>query len=345
MSIDKRKGKRTLNERQPIGDVGLPSYTLQEAVDYVMTVKRAKNLKSRTLDGYVTNMAYWIDWTTERYGSITIADVTNAMLREYILWCAEEKGFYEGHPFKSEFAEGKRGISPASVNVRIRVLRTFFITLYDNNVIDHNPMNNISLLKQDVDTVQPLTNDELVRFLKAPDQSRWAQWRDYVIMVLVLDTGMRLNEVCSVEKSEVDFVQKRIKLPASKNKNRKSRILPLSNETVRLLRQLIKETEQTFDTTYVFTTNYGEPLSDKTIQKAFDKYAEKAKLGRNVSPHILRHNFGTMAAESGMSIFHLQKIMGHADIVTTRKYVQLSEDSIVDEHGRHSPLSRIMKRK
>ncbi|MEK3899991.1 tyrosine-type recombinase/integrase [Paenibacillus sp. FSL R7-0179] len=201
----------------------------------------------------------------------------------------------------------------------------------------------MSLLRQDEDTVQPLTDDELKQFMRAPDQRQWAQWRDYVIMTLILAAGCRLNEICALEKPEVNFVKKHIALPAAKNKNRKSRIMPLSMETLRLLKQLIAESEQHFSTTYVFTTNYGEPLSEKTIQKAFDKYAEKAKFGRSVSPHVLRHNFATMAAENGMSIFHLQKIMGHADIATTRKYVQISEGSIAEEHRKHSPLSRLRR--
>jgi integrase/recombinase XerD len=164
-------------------------------------------------------------------------------------------------------------------------------------------------------------------------------------MISILDTGMRLNEICSLEKNEINFVKKQITLPASKNKNRKSRTLPISTETARLLKQLIAETEEHFDSVYVFTTNYGEQLSDKTVQKAFDKYAEKAKIGRPVSPHVLRHNFASMAAENGMSVFHLQKIMGHAEIGTTRKYVQLSEESITDQHKRYSPLVRVLKRK
>ncbi|CAH8767827.1 tyrosine-type recombinase/integrase [Paenibacillus dendritiformis] len=94
-----------------------------------------------------------------------------------------------------------------------------------------------------------------------------------------------------------------------------------------------------------FTTNYGEQLSEKTVKKAFSKYAEKAKIARSVSSHILRHNFGTMSAESGMSIFHLQKILGHAEIATTGKYMPLSEECISEQHGKQSPLSRIMRRK
>src|SRR5690606_25907537 len=134
------------------------------------------------------------------------------------------------------------------------------------------------------------------------------------------------NEICSLEIHEIDFARKRITLPASKNKNRRSRILPLSTETARLLRQLVKETTQYFDTNYVFTTNYGEPVNEKTIQKALSQYGEKARITKRVTPHVLRHTFATMAAHSGMSIFHLQKILGHADITTTRKYVQVSDN-------------------
>ncbi|MCR2805317.1 tyrosine-type recombinase/integrase [Paenibacillus soyae] len=343
-NVNKRVGRRTVNERTPIADVGLNTFTLQEAVTFVMKVKRAKNLKPRTIRGYEDNMQYFIDWVTERYGEIGIGKVTAAMLRDYVLWCSEEKTYYEGHPFKADYDKERKGLSPASVNVRIRVLKTVFSVLYAEEVIDRNPALNVSLMRQDEDTVEPLTEDELRRFMSAPNQRMWAQWRDYVIMVLILDTGLRINEICALEKTEVDFKQKLITLPAVKNKNRKSRVLPLSTETARLLKQLITETGQHFDTTYVFTTNYGEQLSEKTIQKAFDKYAEKAKLGRNVSPHVLRHNFGTMAAEAGMSVFHLQKMLGHADIKTTRKYVQLSAESIAEQHKRFSPLGRIIKR-
>lgn len=343
--MDKRTGRKTVNGRTPIAEVGLPSFTLEEAVEFVMKVKRAKNLKERTLDGYVQNMRYFIDWVTERYSAdLPVQDVTAAILRDYVLWCADEKEYYGGHPFKADYNKDRRGLSPASVNVRIRVLRTFFAVLLAEEVIDRNPAINVSLMRQDVDTVQPLTEEELRRFMKAPDQRQWAQWRDYVVIITILDSGMRLNEICSLEKSELDFARKQITLPASKNKNRKSRVLPLSTETMRLLKQLITESAQHFDTTFVFTTNYGERLSEKTIQKSFDNYAERAKLGRNVSPHVLRHNFATMAAENGMSVFHLQKLMGHAEIATTRKYVQLSPESIADQHNRYSPLGRVLGR-
>lgn len=343
--MDKRTGRKTVQARRPIVDVGLPSYSLAEAMDFVVKVKRANNLKEKTLNGYIRNFEYFMEWVAENYGELSANDVTVEILREYVLWCSTEKVYYEGHPFKSEFDKDRKGLQASSVNVRIRVLRTFFNILYKEEVINRNPAANLTLMRQEEDTVQPLADDELRRFLKAPDQQQWAQWRDYVAMVLILDCGMRLGELCSLEKEFLDLTRKQIKLPGSKTKNRKGRILPISTETARLLKQLVTETSREFDTPYVFTTNYGSQLSEKTVQKAFDKYAEKAKIGRSVSPHMLRHNFATMAAENGMPLFHLQKLMGHADIKTTRKYVQLSEESIVVEHRKFTPLTRLMKRR
>lgn len=105
--MDKRTGRKTVGTRQPIVNVALPSYTLQEAVDFVIKIKRANNLKGRTISGYIQNMNYFIEWVTERYGEITICEVTADLLREYVLWCAKDKEYYAGHPFKAEYEKGK----------------------------------------------------------------------------------------------------------------------------------------------------------------------------------------------------------------------------------------------
>lgn len=341
--MDRRIGKRQVMRRDPVINVNLPEYTIEEALEFFVKVKRANNLKERTITGYVQNMRYFYEWLTEEYDVIHVGDITAEILREYVIWCANDKEYYGGHPFKG--GQTRRGLSAASVNVRIRVLKAFFNVLYDEDIINVNPAQNLALMRQDIDTVEPLADEELRRLLKAPDQSYTAQFRDYVIMMTILDGGLRLNEICSLEVDDIDFTRKRIVLPASKNKNRRSRVIPLSTETVRLIRQLVKETEKHFGgSMYVFTTVSGDPVNEKTIQKAFNKYAEKAKITKRVTPHVLRHNFATMAAHSGMSVFHLQKILGHSDISTTRKYVQVSDEDLSEQHAKYSPIKRVLKR-
>lgn len=344
--IDKRKGRKTVRARLAAqSDVTIPTYSIEDAISIFIGVKKAENLKQKTLEGYESNLRYFMEWMNDNYPDASINDVTINILREYIMWCANEKEYYKGHPFKSDLDKQRRGLSPASINVRIRTLKTFFSTLKEEEIISRNPTDNLSLMKVDIDSVQPLTEDEIRRLLAAPDQSFYAQFRDYCILVLMLDTGMRLNEICSLEIKDVDLRARQIILPAKKNKNRKPRVLPISNETVRLLLQLITESRQYFDSDYVFNTYYGEPINEKTIQKAINKYAEKAGIEKRVSPHVIRHNFAKMAALNGMDIFSLMRMMGHADISTTRRYVQINDDDIKIQHAQFSPLSRILKRK
>lgn len=112
----------------------------------------------------------------------------------------------------------KRGLVASSVNVRIRVLRTFFNVLHQEGI-------------------------------EGSRHKSWEQWPD--IMALILDSGIRLNEIGSLEKKDINFAKRPIVLPAFKNKNRKSRILLLSAETVRLLKQLMAESSAVFESPYV----------------------------------------------------------------------------------------------
>lgn len=342
---DKRKGRKMIRERITDSEEKvLCSYSLIEAIDLFMNVKRSQNLKERTLKGYRINLMYFLDWLKEYYQEMNVEEISLPILREYVLWCANDKKFYDGHPFKSDIDKERCGLSPASVNVRIRVLKVFFSTLFEEEVIKRNPAEKLSLMRAEQDTIQPLSNDELKMLLTTPNQKLFAQFRDYIIMILMLDTGMRLNEICSLEVNNLDLKARQIILPASKNKNRKMRVLPLSSETIKLLMKLITESKEYFDSNYVFNTNYGEPVNEKTIQKAFSKYAKQAGIEKRVSPHVLRHNFAKISALNGMDIFSLMRILGHSDIATTRKYVQINDEEIRQQHMQYTPLRRVLKR-
>jgi len=79
-----------------------------------------------------------------------------------------------------------------------------------------------------------------------------------------------------------------------------------------------------------FLKRYGEPLGERGVRKLIARYTRDAGLEKTVSPHVFRHTFGTMKAESGkVSPFQLQQWLGHRNINTTQIYVHLSK-----EHGK-----------
>ncbi|QQK74201.1 tyrosine-type recombinase/integrase [Salicibibacter cibarius] len=314
---------------------------LSEALEFVVNVKMTQNVKPRTIKDYRKQIQYFNDWLIDNYGEdVKLTDVDIDLLREYVRWCRHEKIHYEGHPLRTKTANQKiRGLSAATVNIRIRLLKSFFRTLYEEKVINVNPTENLKLMKVEKDNIQPLTKEEIKRLLSAPDQGSFAQFRDYVAILLMLDTGMRIGEVCAVDVQDVDLKAKRIILPASVNKNRRARVLPLSDKTTGVLRQLINETQEAFTTNAVFTTYAGDRVNDKTLQKGLHDYAAIAGIDRTVTPHILRHCFAKYASLNGMDIFTLQRILGHEEITTTRKYVQIHDEDVMEQHKQHSPLS------
>lgn len=340
--------KKPVFKRQVVAEDGTPEIRmeLQAALTYFINAKKAENLKPKTLVDYELNVQFFVNWLHEFYRDDVkfVGDVTTTHIREYAIWCATERRLYDGHPYRRN--ETDKRLSTASVNTRIGAVKTFYNFLANDGVVTDNPSKKVAFMREDVDTVQPLSDDELKRLITAPDKSSYAQYRDYVILLLMVDTGMRISEICGIEMPEVDVKSRHIVLPGSKTKNRRPRVLPLSPEVAKHVQTLMNESLTYFGDTvqYVFCTNAGERLSPRSVYKYLKRYAQSAGIKSRVTPHVIRHNFAKMAALNGMDIFSLMRLMGHADIATTRRYVQVNDDDVRKQHELYSPITRILRR-
>lgn len=310
--------------------------SLEDALDYVYSYKQSEGLRKRTLDGYRVLYGYFKEWVNEHYPNIIhINEITSGIIREYINFLTDEH-------FNERTKE--YGLSPVTINIRLRNLRAFFNTLHSEEITDKNPMAGVKLLKVDEDTFTPLTNDEIDRLLKAPNVKEYAQFRDLVCMYLILDTGIRGSEMFDVKMEYVDFKSRAVVLPGSVTKNRKPRILPLSNQVLRLLMELITEVKANFDTDYVFVSNFGEKYRPPSFGRRLFIYKKKANITKRITPHGLRHQFCRDYIVNGGDVFTLQRIAGHEDITTTRKYIQFTNDDIKQQHALYSPIVRLRQK-
>ncbi|MGI2732496.1 tyrosine-type recombinase/integrase [Bacillus cytotoxicus] len=112
------------------------------------------------------------------------------------------------------------------------------------------------------------------------DKTSYAGYRDYVAMLVMLKCGLRINEVNSLEVGDVDFDNGVILLSGRKNKNRKSRVIPMSKKVQNELAQLVTETKEYFDGLgkHVFVNSFGEPLKYDHIRKRMNYYVKQAGL-------------------------------------------------------------------
>jgi len=335
--LDKRAGKRVKSERTA---AQASAHSLDRLFEKFYTAKVAEGRAQGTLQNYRWNYEFLTEYLDAKNIPRDIRLITTDVIREYIVWMLTEKVRFDGSKYKPD-AEKTVGLSPVSVNTRLRTLRTFFKFLTAEGHIAQDPMANVKNVEEDENEIDVLTVDELKRLLAAPNQRKYSDFRDYVLMNVLLDGFFRVNEALTIRKQDIDFASGMVTVRAEVAKSRKSRFVPLKKNTMKLLAELIKETED-FDSEYVFLANYGEPLTANHFRSRLKEYAKRAGIQGRIHPHLFRHTAATMFLEAGGDMRHLQMILGHSDLRMVMRYTHLSKASLKNQHEQYSPLNEVV---
>lgn len=306
--------------------------TLKEAFDYFFSIKRSEGVRERTQQDYTSLFGYFSEWLQEAHPEIErITQVKTQHLRDYVLYLRYERKNKKGE-----------NLSPYTVNIRTRFLKAFFGTLHRENIINADPAKHVKPMKTDEKPVEVLTEAELYRLLLQPDKRIYAQFRDLVLMYTLLDTGLRIKEAVNLKVQDIDFKTRAITVPADISKNRRVRILPLTNKTVKLLLELVTENKAHFpEVEYVFLSQTGTPYNENSFRKRLHLYRDKAGITKPVSPHLFRKMFAIEFLNSGGNLFIAQRLLGHQELSTTRRYYHANLEDIKNQHALHSPVVRL----
>jgi integrase/recombinase XerD len=333
--------KRMVRGRKAMTTDQSRNYALDEAFELFCKVKEAEGKRKRTLLDYRKHWGYFRKWLDSYHPEITfIRQVTPTIGREYYLYMASDRSKYQG--VSNRYLPGVK-LAPATVAIRLRSFRAMFRFWTIEGVIKENPTLNIKPPKEDEEEIVVFSEEQLMSMLSAANRKTFKGFRDWVLMTLLADTGLRISEAVSLTTELIDFSNNVIRLPASLNKNRKKRVVPFSSHVSANLHELIEENRLHFETDFVFVDVYGKQLTADAVRKIFRRYAEKAGLIGKVkfSPHVFRHFFCRQYLLNGGDIATLQAIVGHADITTTRKYLQVETTHIRSQHEKFSPINRL----
>lgn len=213
------------------------------------------------------------------------------------------------------------GLQPATVN-RIGALLSVICNLaIDHELIASNPMKRVKKLQENNQIERYLSNEELQRLmlvLKHPEHYTINSKTIVAIIQFLLLTGVRKREAMDMQWSDVDFTKSTWFLKF--NKSGKARHIALNTDAIAILNALPKIS------TYIFANpETGKPYND--IRKTFDKVMQCADIS-NMRIHDLRHNFASLAVNSGESLFVVQKLLGHASPQTTQRYAHLQQSTL-----------------
>ncbi|OMF21860.1 tyrosine-type recombinase/integrase [Paenibacillus sp. FSL H8-0259] len=320
--------------------------TIDQALIMAVAAKKAEGLRDRTLKDYEKHYGYFIKWLREKHPEIEyVNDITVALIRDHISYMRYDQRRYEGHTNIN--SENQRvGLTDTTVNIRLRTLKAIFNQLVKDELLDVSPFDKVKLLRQDIDLTNRLTDDEVKAILAQPNQRDFVGFRDYVGMVLMLDSGLRISELLELRVLFIDFQTRFISIPADKSKNRKERMVPISAYSAKLLLQLVEENRQFFTTDRIFMSSFCEPLAANNYTKRLKYYGEKAGVsGKKMTAHVYRHTWAHAMTTDGADPFTLQKMGGWADIRTMRRYIQMDTRDIRKSHDEHSPVGRFIKKR
>lgn len=205
----------------------------------------------------------------------------------------------------------KQGVKNSTINKRLKVLKLMFkYCNVDNEIL------NLKNLKESYTTFTVLSESELndlVNYLNSDSLSL----QNKLIISLFIDTGMRLNELLNINIKNINFNNNSILLDITKTNE--SRIVPFTLATKQLLLEYLDScnTELLFNVTFY------------AIESLFRRIKKKLKLNK-FHPHMLRHGLSTKLNNNGVSLFVIQKIMGHKNVSTTQRYIHIDVDHILN---------------
>jgi site-specific recombinase XerD len=165
-----------------------------------------------------------------------------------------------------------------------------------------------------------------------------------LVVTMMLDTGMRVSEVCALNLDDIDFDDDSARILGGKGD--KDRLVLFTQRTLARLQAWlpIRDRLNLADEQACFVNRHGRRLQPRGVQRMMDALASEAGLPKGkLTPHVLRHNFATGLLERGADLVTIQRLMGHATIATTRVYLEISDQTLREVYHRAQSLREDME--
>ena len=190
--------------------------------------------------------------------------------------------------------------------------------------------------------VPTLTDEQLQALLAAPDRRTWAGTRDFAIVLVLLDTLIRVSELVGLNAEDVDLDEGVIGVMGKGGKERR---VPFGTATAQALRRYESAVEDLRSGDPFFITRYGRRMSRRAVHEMMTLYGrrERGMDGARCSPHTLRHTGAKRFILVGGDVFTLQKLLGHTTLAMVRRYVELADVDVKVQHQRFGPADSLLR--
>ncbi|KQC03600.1 MAG: integrase [Methanoculleus sp. SDB] len=246
---------------------------------------------------------YWKDLATARID--TDVDATHLLITDYL-----------------SFLASMRTYKPTTLHRVISTLSSFYRYLYAQGVVVANPLAAVDRPRIKEQELVYLKHSQVIKLIESiPDL------RDRLIFRTIYATGVRVSELCGIDIGDIDFEDHTIRV---RGKGGKIRIVFVDEDTLAGIRVMVAGRV----TGPLFEGQQGHPLSPRTVQHIFRKYAPPG-----VTPHKIRHSYASELYRRSRNLRVVQENLGHSSIRTTEIYLHTDLDERKEVYRRYFPLS------
>jgi integrase/recombinase XerD len=232
----------------------------------------------------------------------------------------------------------KLGLGPRSAARHLSAARGFMRFLVKENELTDDPTRLAARPRIGRRLPQPLSEDEMLSLIEAPDPSTLRGLRDRAMLSVTYAAGLRVSELVGLTLGDVDL---RRGIASALGKGQKRRLVPLGEVALEHLEAYLSaraaQEKHSAPSEILFRSPRGGALTRQGFWKIVRQYALAAGLRNRVHPHQLRHSFATHLLRGGADLRSVQTLLGHANIATTEVYTHVSRDHVRQAHSRSHP--------
>jgi len=278
--------------------------------------RKSQGLSKETIRFYQKKLKYFEKYC-EDLAVTQIDQITPDLIRRYLL-------------------ELSATHNAGGVHACFRPLRTFLLWVEEEEIMPvdwRNPIRKVKAPKLPVEPIEPVTLEDIHALLETCDRN-FSGARDKVVILGLLDTGVRAQEFLNLNLEDVDLANGAVLI--RQGKGHKPRMVFLGRKTIRAIRAYLRKRHDTNPALWV--SIYGDRMTYAALRCMLRRRAQQAGIEDIPTPHDFRRAFALIMLRNGVDIFTLQKLMGHSDLQVLRRYLAQTDQDIHVAHMRGSPV-------
>ncbi|PJB02228.1 MAG: tyrosine recombinase XerC [Ignavibacteria bacterium CG_4_9_14_3_um_filter_36_18] len=289
----------------------------QLITQYLEEMKNVKRYSTNTLVAYSNDLTTFLQFCVD-YKKEDTEYISDKFLKTFLMFLSDS------------------GLDKKSIARKLASVRGLFKFAFKNRIIKINPAAYISNPKSQRKLPEVIDEESILRTYKFAEEEDKDPHLVKVIIEILYGCALRVSELCALNRSDLDIVEKIIRV---KGKGSKMRIVPVGNKSLEVIKEYLHSRQNILPDEALLTNKKGVRIYPRYVRRVTNKYLSQVTDISQKSPHTLRHSAATHMLDNGADLKAVKEILGHENLSTTQIYTHVSIERLKSSYKKSHPKS------